>query len=329
MKVIEDNFNITLDNPTIVVLGSFDGVHLGHRALVEGALRMARDLEKRHNIEKVDVMVCTFKNHPLSIINKERCPKLIMDNSEKINVFKKLGVDILNFMNFNEEFMKISPISFILNLINKYRAKGIVVGFNYRFGYKNTGDVSLLEEKSKQLGYELKVINPVKSSEEVISSTVIRACLEEGDVEKANDYLGRPFMVYGKVVPGRRIGRTIDIPTANIDYDKSFVIPKCGVYGTVVEVDGSLYKGITNIGNNPTVSGKETTLETHILDFDKQIYGYTIKVFFIEKLRVEKKFRSIDELKKQLFSDKLYVSKSDYSRCIKDIKKEKNTKSCI
>lgn len=321
MKIIEDNFSAIFETPSVVVLGSFDGIHSGHKTLIYSARKLADKIRECKQMKDIKVMVCTFKNHPLSVVNKEICPKLVMSNEDKSILFEKLQVDILNFMEFNKEFMSISPDEYIKNLKKHYNVKGIVVGFNYRFGYKNLGDVEILKEYSKILDYELFVVNPVTVEGEVVSSSVIRHNLEEGNIEKADRFLDRPFMLKGKIIKGKQIGRTIGFPTVNLDYDKKFVIPKGGVYGTIVEYGNTFYKGITNIGYNPTLDGNKLSIETNILDFDQSIYGETIKLHFIEKIRDEKKFGNLEELKNQLSKDKSYIRHKDYSLYIDKIPK--------
>ena len=313
MKVIEDNFSKILETPSVIVLGSFDGIHSGHRTLINSARELADKIKKNQHIKDIEVMVCTFKNHPLSVVNKEICPKLVMSNEEKSILFDKLKVDIVNFMEFNKEFMSISPDEFIKNLKKYYNVKGIVVGFNYRFGYKNLGDVEILKKYSEILDYQLFVVNPVTVDGEVVSSSAIRHNLQEGNIEKANKFLDRPFMLKGYIIKGKQIGRTIGFPTVNLNYDKSFVVPKGGVYGTIVEYKNNFYKGITNIGYNPTLEGNKLSIETNILNFDKNIYGEEIKLYFIEKIREEKKFVNLEELKNQLYKDKSYINHKDYS----------------
>lgn len=313
MKVIEDNFSKILETPSVIVLGSFDGIHSGHRTLINSARKLADKIKKDQHIKDIEVMVCTFKNHPLSVINKEICPKLVMSNEEKSILFEKLKVDIVNFMEFNKEFMSISPDEFIKNLKKYYNVKGIVVGFNYRFGYKNLGDVEILKKYSEILDYQLFVVNPVTVDGEVVSSSAIRHNLQEGNIEKANKFLDRPFMLKGYIIKGKQIGRTIGFPTVNLNYDKSFIVPKGGVYGTIIEYKNNFYKGITNIGYNPTLEGNKLSIETNILNFDKNIYGEEIKLYFIEKIREEKKFVNLEELKNQLSKDKSYINHKDYS----------------
>lgn len=304
MIVYEDNFNIKLNEKTYVALGSFDGLHLGHMSLINKTIELAKANNARS-------MVFTFKNHPLTVINEEMAPKLIMNNNTKTKLLEDIGVDIVNYAEFNEEFMKINPEKFIDNILKAYNTQGFVVGFNYRFGYKNLGDIELLQNLSTTLGFELNVITPVKINGEVVSSSKVRHLISEGDITKANYFLTRPFMLQGKVVHGKQLGRKISFPTINLDYDKKFVLPRGGVYYTVVEYNDKRYRGITNIGYNPTVKDKKLSIETHILDFNKDIYGEYVNIYFYKRIRDEKKFESVEHLSKQLEIDKLYAEKQN------------------
>lgn len=283
-----------------VALGSFDGLHSGHLSLVNKIIELA-------NENKGKSIVYTFKNHPRTLIKGATPPKLLMNNESKEEVLEALGVDLIYFEEFNEEYMKLTPEGFIKYLCEKFKVKGIVVGFNYRFGYKNIGNIEMLKELSTKYGYELYVMEPCNYEDEVISSTRIRNELLNGNVDKAMNMLNRPYCIKGKVVHGKKLGRTIGFPTANLDYSKEALIPKKGVYYTNVQWQGKIYKGITSVGNNPTVNGDKLTIETYILDFNNDLYGHNIKVYFIKKIRDEKKFNSIDDLVIQLKKDKDYA----------------------
>ena len=289
---------------TYVALGSFDGIHKGHLALINKSNELSR---KNDSLS----MVYTFKNHPRKFINKAGAPKLLVTLHEKIRILEDLKVDLSSFVEFNKKFMELEPEEFIDNLIKNYNVRGIVVGFNYRFGHKNKGDVKLLKELCDLKGLELYIIDPFTYKSEVVSSTRIRKALSEGELEDANNMLGRYFSLNGEVVSGKKIGRTINFPTANLKNNDEIILPKIGVYYTNVEVDGEIYKGITSVGNNPTVNGKNTTVETHILNFDEDIYGKHIKLYFISKIRNEKKFNSLEELKEQLIKDKKFAEESN------------------
>jgi riboflavin kinase/FMN adenylyltransferase len=299
--VINDNFNIKLDYKTFIALGSFDGLHLGHLALINKAIELAK-------LNNVKSMVNTFVNHPLSFIDKTKSPKLIMSNEIKTEILDEIGIDIINFTTFDEHFMNMSPEDYILNLINHYNAIGFVVGFNHRFGSKNKGDIELLKELSVKYNFKLHIVEPVKYSDETISSTVIRENIASGNIECVNKMLFRPFMVQGKIIQGKKIGNTIGFPTANLEYDDKFVLPKEGVYYTQVKYNNILYKGITSIGTNPTIRGiNKLTIETYILDFNASIYGENIELCFLKRIRGMIKFSSLQELTAQLESDKKFA----------------------
>ncbi|MEO2506384.1 bifunctional riboflavin kinase/FAD synthetase [Clostridium paraputrificum] len=283
-----------------VALGSFDGLHSGHLSLVNKIIELANENKGRS-------IVYTFKNHPRTLIKGATPPKLLMDNESKEEILEALGVDLIYFEEFNEEYMKLTPEGFIKYLCEKFKVKGIVVGFNYRFGYKNIGNIKMLKELSTKYGYELYVMEPCNYENEVISSTRIRNELLNGNVDKAMKMLNRPYIIKGKVVHGKKLGRTIGFPTANLDYSKEALIPRKGVYYTNVQWQDKIYKGITSVGNNPTVNGDKLTIETYILDFNNDLYGHNIKVYFIKKIRDEKKFNSIDDLVIQLKKDKDYA----------------------
>lgn len=302
MKVMYDNFSQYLTEPTFIALGSFDGIHRGHKKIIN-------TLKKLSNQCHVKSMVYTFKNHPRDIVKEKSDTKKIMTVESKIDMLEELGIDIVNFATFDKEYMKILPEDFIKKLIEHYNMKGIVVGFNNRFGYKNTGDTNLLKQLGRKYDFEVIVIDGVTYNNEVISSTLIRNKLDNGEVEEIINYLERPYSIEGVVVEGKKIGRTIGFPTANITIDEEKIIPKGGVYYTKVKIGKKFYKGITNIGYNPTVNGNNLTVETHILDFDKDIYGEKITVYFFKRIRSEKKFNSIDELKERLKLDYKFAKK--------------------
>ncbi|MDS0524883.1 bifunctional riboflavin kinase/FAD synthetase [Clostridium sp. SHJSY1] len=290
------------DNINYIALGSFDGLHKGHLTLIEKLVDLVKD-------SKGKSIVYTFKNHPRTLINSKSVPKLLLDNFSKEEILKEKKVDLVYFEEFTEEFMKKTPEDFVKYLIEKFKIKGIVVGFNFRFGYKNMGDVKLLNELSLKYNFEVWVMKPCKFDEEVISSTRIREEISNGNLEKVSEMLTREYFLKGTVVYGRQIGRTIGFPTANLEYSKSILLPKDGVYYTNVLLKNIKYKGITSIGNNPTVNGNTITVETFILNFNGNIYGDEIKVRFIKRIRDNIKFNSINELKDQLNKDKIFAEK--------------------
>ena len=304
MEVIEDNFSIKLAYKTYIALGSFDGIHLGHISLIKKTV----ELSKLNNCKS---MVLTFKNHPLTIINPQLAPKLLMTNDVKVSILDNMDVDIVNLIEFNNEFMEYSPTEFITKLVNCYNVKGIIVGFNYRFGYKNLGDIHLIEKLSKKLNFELHIVKPVMFDDQIISSTSIRTLISHGSMETANIMLDKPYSIEGLVVKGKQIGRTIGFPTINLFLEPEILLPKTGVYFTLVLIKGIIYKGITSIGTNPTFNAEKISIETYILDFDEDVYGEVVKLFFLKWIRAEVKFHSIEELIVQLKMDKAYAIREE------------------
>jgi riboflavin kinase / FMN adenylyltransferase len=301
MVVLDDNFKIELDCSTYIALGSFDGLHCGHLSLIDKTIELSKANQSKS-------MVFTFKNHPLTIINTEAAPKLLMNNETKASILNKLGIDYIDMVEFDKNIMQLPPEEFVSSITNRFNACGLIVGFNYRFGYKNLGDVELLERLGKVYGFKLYVMEPIEHAGEPISSSRIRNVLtEEGNIKKATLMLSRPFMIEGTIIKGKQLGRKLGFPTINLDYDRSFVLPRGGVYYTNVEYMGSIYRGITNIGYNPTVQNSKLSVETFILDFSEDVYGKGVKIHFIDRIRDEKKFYSLEDLSLQLSKDKAFA----------------------
>lgn len=306
--LVLDNVNLLKpERNNYVALGSFDGLHIGHLSLINKVKELA-------NEHKGKSMVFTFKNHPRTVIMAENNLDLLMTNKEKIDILLKENIDILALKTFDEEVMKMDPEEFIRWLCNDYSIRGIVVGFNFRFGHKNLGDIDLLNKLKEKYNYELCVMEPFIYENDVVSSTRIRKEILNGNISIANKMLSRTYSITGNVVHGKKLGRQIGFPTANISLTTEKLIPKVGVYYTNVEINGKIYKGITSIGNNPTVNGKELTIETYILDFNKYIYDEEIKIYFIDRIRDEMKFNGIDELVCQLKKDKSYAENKEVIR---------------
>lgn len=304
MKVADGQITNKKDDGYYVALGSFDGLHRGHLSLINKCIELAKK-------EKYKSMVFTFSNHPRTIINPSIKIEYLMNNIEKVDILEKVGIDKIVLKKFNKEFMELSPEGFIEKLCSDYNIKGIVVGFNYRFGYKNLGDTNLLKKLSEKYNFRLEVIEPLLYKDDIISSTRIRNAIKCGEISEANEMLTRPYNLSGIVEHGKQIGRTIGFPTANLKFGEDKVIPAKGVYYTNIRWKNNIYKGITSVGSNPTVNGTNLTIETFILDFNHNIYGDDIMVYFIEKMRNEEKFDSIDCLKKQLDKDQKYAKSKE------------------
>lgn len=300
MLILDENYNKPIDKETYIALGSFDGLHTGHMQLINKAKELA---EVNNGLS----MVYTFKNHPKTVVKGAVPPKLLTDNNYKLSLIEKAGIDIACFVTFSEEYMKNSAEDFIKMLIELYNAKGFVVGFNYKFGYKNTGNVEFLKELQLKYNFKLEVVETMKYQDEIVSSSLIRSELTTGNLEKANILLGRPYCLRNIVIHGRKLGRELGYPTANLSINKDYVIPALGIYYTIVEINNRFYKGISSIGFNPTIENKGFSIETHVLDFNQEIYDLEIAVYFIKKIRNEKKFNSLNELTSRLDLDKEFA----------------------
>ncbi len=274
-----------------LALGFFDGVHLGHKKVIKSAV----DYAKKHSKKSA---VITFKDHPCCYFWGVS-PKYILTQKMREEKIKELGVDFLYELNF-EEVSNLTAEEYLKNILVKHFSPvSISTGWNHNFGRNKTGNSEFLKENSLEFGYEYSEISPQKLDDVVISSSEIRNLLSNGYIEKANKMLGYRFSVSGKVVEGNQIGRTIGFRTANIKYPKELIDLPYGVFSVLTNYG----KGIANFGMRPTVNGKEPILEVHILDFDKDIYGKDINVEFEYMIREEKKFPSLEALKKQIELD--------------------------
>ena len=274
-----------------IALGYFDGVHIGHRAVIKSAV----DFAKKNNTKSA---VITFSDHPYCYF-KGVCPKYILTREEREKRIASLGIDYLYELNF-EDFAHLTAKEYLNNiLINHCHPISISTGWNHNFGKNKSGNVNFLEEQAKNYNYKYFKIPPQKINNEIISSTEIRKLLSKGNIEKANLMLGQNFSIEGEIVKGNQIGRTIGFRTANLVYPPELIELPYGVYA----VDTTYGKGIANFGIRPTINGSHTSLEAHILNFEKDIYGEIINVNFNKMIRTEKKFPSLDALKKQINLD--------------------------
>ncbi|MBU0278117.1 bifunctional riboflavin kinase/FAD synthetase [Gemella sp. zg-1178] len=305
MKIfrISDLSQIISDsNFRVVALGFFDGIHIAHQEIIKNTV----DLAKEEN--KISSLI-TFTNSPKNFFTKEET-KLLIPNNLKISILENLGIEELYFLDFNESLRLISKEKFIDSVLKKINVTNVFCGEDYRFGYKGEGRPNFISEYTDN---KIKVVatKTLKSFDKKISSTLLRNYILNGKVELYKKLTNRFYQISGIIVKGRQLGRTINFPTANLSTNDDFLIPqKYGVYITIVEVRGEFYKGITNIGNNPTVSDNgKVFVETHILYFDKEIYGENFTIYFYKYIRPEQKFNSINELKEQLQLDKSKAEK--------------------
>lgn len=292
---------INVEN-TVVTIGNFDGIHKGHIKLIKEAVKEA----KTKNYKSV---VLTFENHPMRYFRADSI-KHIITNEEKVKIFENLGVDIVFMIPFDEYMTKISATDFVKTILHeKLKCKMVIVGHDFTFARNKEGNASLLESLGKNYNMKVKVIEPIKIKGRRVSSSYIRNLINDGNVSEIKDFLGRNYFLEGEVIHARKIGRTIGFPTANLKAEDKLIIPKNGIYAVKVYIKNKVYYGATNIGYNPTVNGKALSIETNIIDFDEEIYGEIIKVEFLDRIRDEKKFNSLDELKSQLRKDVNFVYK--------------------
>ena len=279
-----------------LVLGTFDGVHLGHQALIKRAEAFAGS-----------VIACTFSRPPAAFFKKD--VKLLTTPEEKTMLLKKYGADEIFMQPFDEKKAAVPAEEYIGWLCRRFRPQTIIAGFDHTFGQKAEGNCLLLKQLGQKYGYQTEIVPPVLDSRQrVISSTGIRSALCAGDAETAALLLGRGYSVSGPTVHGRHIGQSIGFPTVNTSVSEEKLIPGRGVYATVCRLEGRLYKGMTNIGINPTVTSEQTlSVETHILGFRGDVYGKKITISFLKKIRDEKKFSSLEELTHQLSEDALLI----------------------
>jgi len=288
----------TFSKSTGVGLGNFDGLHIGHMALINTLINECK-------LNGLQSVVYTFNKHPETMLRKKLVTPLITTNEMKARLLSSTDLDILCYQDFDENFSRLSPEDFIRNiLVDTLRIRLAVVGFNYRFGYMGRGDTEFLKKSGEKYGFKVIVIPPVKVNSEIVSSTLIREYIKKGRIERVFQLLGRHFSLYGTVIDGKRIGRTLGFPTANIIAHPDMAVPANGVYITKTKYDDKWVNSITNVGTAPTLRNEKVfSIETHLLDVSEDIYGKDIEVCFIHRLRGEKKFESVDALKKQVEND--------------------------
>lgn len=286
MKILKNNE--VLPNELAIALGAFDGVHMGHRKLIENIVCYSKENNCRS-------CVYTFDALPSGA-------KYITDWEQRIKIFEELGVDCLYIQKFDADFKGTSAKVFLDKHIKK--ASYVTVGFNFRFGKGREGNTQLIREYCNENNISFRIVEPVYLGSEIISSTKIRGYIEENNFETAGKMLGQDFCVSGTVVHGNAVGRTMGFPTANICVDENRIMPTEGVYATVTEYEGNMYPSVTNYGGKPTFKDNKILLETNLFDFDGDLYGKKISVYFLKKLRNIVGFNSKEELKTQLIADK-------------------------
>lgn len=282
----------------VIALGFFDGVHIGHSALMKKTVEVAHE-------RNLTPSVITFDSHPLSVVTDEKIP-LLSSPEERAELIRRLyGIDEVICLRFDSELAHMPWDEFAVKLVKNYDAAHLVCGYDYTFGNKGQGNAEKLREKCRELGITCDVIEPVRVNGERVSSTMIRKMIENGEMEKAAEYLGHFHTLTDTVRAGKRLGRTINAPTINMTFPLNVIIPRYGVYATIVTTpDGKTWHGVTNVGVRPTVDDSEfVTAETYIIGFSGNLYGCRIRLEFCAFLRDETKFESIDALKEQIAKD--------------------------
>ena len=299
MKIIQSITAFNSSEKTIVTIGTFDGIHVGHQKILKNLIRTANNEGKKS-------VLLTFFPHPRMVLQKENKILLLNTIKEKSGLLEKMGLDYLIIHPFSREFSRLTALDFVRDiLVNKLNTSRLIIGYDHHFGKNREGNIHQLKEYSLLYDFKVEEI-PAQDIDDVsVSSTKIRTALKDGNLKTANNYLGYHYMLNGTVVSGKKLGGTIGFPTANIEIKEPYkLIPKTGVYIIKTHINTVLYTGIMNIGFNPTVLGKHQTIEAHLFDFNEDLYGKEITIEFIYFLREEHKFESVEELVIQLNIDK-------------------------
>ena len=300
MKVHYNIDEIPTIKNAIVSQGTFDGVHLAHKKIIERLKQIA-------SIKNGETVIITFEPHPrIVLLPLDHGLQLLSTLNEKINLLEKAGVDHLIILPFTKEFSRLSSEQFIRNiLVNKIKTNTLVIGYDHRFGKNREGSFEHLKNSASLYEFEVEEIPEQDIDDIAVSSTKIRQALLNNDIQTAQKYLGNSYSLEGNVIKGKQLGRTIGYPTANIEVENSYkLIPQDGVYAVWVWYNKARFCGMLNIGNNPTIKDKGRSIEVNIFDFEKEIYTENLKIEFVSKLRNEEKFDGLDALKNQLHLDK-------------------------
>ena len=293
------NLKVKLRDP-IVAIGIFDGIHIGHKRVIKKILNLREPAR--------DKVVVTFDPHPRTVLQPGKASPRIMSLEHRLHIFRKMGLDAAVVIQFTDFIAGMTPEEFTERVLKGIGATKVYVGSNFHFGRGKSGNVETFKRTGKHCGIDIRTVKAVRKRGRVVSSTWLRRLISAGDIEKAEKLLRRPVSVLGTVVGGDRRGKTFGIPTANIDPHQE-VIPPPGVYAVKVDVDGQLFDGVLNIGFRPTFYGRklkrreEPQIEVHIIGFERDLYGQSVEIFFIKKLRREKRFRSAEALRQQINKD--------------------------
>lgn len=281
---------------SVVTIGNFDGIHIGHQAILQRGRQVADQLG-------VPLVVVSFEPHPGKVLFPQRSPEIIKTQRQKRDLLRQYGADVFFVLEFTPEFSRMAPEDFIMDiLVNILGTKHILVGEGFAFGRKRAGNVAMLRTFGKDNHFDVECVSQVVRDDNVVSSTWVRTLLKNGQVSRANELLGRAYYMEGIVVQGERLGRELGYPTANIITDNE-LIPMMGVYTTRTTLQQETHESVTNIGLKPTFGGQQVIVETHIFDFDRDIYGEQIRIEYLDFIRPEVKFQSVTELVEEIRND--------------------------
>lgn len=300
MKVFTSIPDYPFENKSIVTIGTFDGVHLGHRVI----LKRMKEIAKKTKGKSV---LLTFSPHPRHVLHKDNQDmKLITTLQEKQDLINQAGLDNLVIHEFTKKFSRIKPVNFVRDiLVEQLNVHTLVIGYDHHFGRNREGSIQELTTLADLYDFNIEKIDPQYFEDVTVSSSKIRKLIEKGEMVKAKQYLGYEFMLNGKVIKGNSLGKTINFPTANIVVENKWkILPADGVYAVKIVLEAKEYKGMMNIGQKPTVDGNGISLEVNIFDFNQDIYGKGIEIRFVKRIRDERKFEDLQGLKKQLLIDR-------------------------
>lgn len=287
---------------SVVTIGTFDGVHIGHAAILKRVAKTANELD-------LDAVLLTFFPHPRMVLQNDSSIKMLHTVEEKKHHVANLGIQHLVIHPFTTAFSRLTATEYVRDiLVNKLKAKKIIIGYDHRFGRNRTADINDLKEFGETYDFSVEEITAQELNDVAVSSTKVRSALQHGDISTANNYLGYEYHLSGHIVKGKAIGRTLNYPTANLSPDEPYkLIPKNGVYVTKAIIDKSYFYGITSIGTNPTVGGTKETIETYFLDYKGDLYDSHLTLTFLTHIRDEATFNGLDDLKKAIQSDERFA----------------------
>lgn len=288
--------------PTVVTIGTFDGVHLGHRKIIQRLIDSAKK-------QSLQTALLTFYPHPRMVLQQSDDLKLINTIDERKHILKETGLEHLIIHPFTLEFSRLTARAYVEDILVKgLNAKKIVIGYDHHFGRNRTADINDLKAFGEEFNFEVDEISKQDIEDVAVSSTKIRKSLENGNLEKANEFLSKPFFISGEIVKGKRLGRQMGYPTANLKISDSYkLIPREGVYVVASEIDGHRHYGMMNIGTNPTVGGQDQSIETYFFDLDKNLYGMHLQIQLLKRIRSEMKFENLDALIKAMKADEAFA----------------------